>query len=172
MTTSGPLYTQPAEAIPGIGAAYPERQTGEYYCTFGSQYTPRNERHPVYDKAHRDGWVVIEASSYAQARAEVERRLGTRWSMLYGPDGWEPEYFPLGELDRWDARKPLEPSTTYPCWQVRELYDRARTAGAPDSYDDPDHTVHPEHLHSEHNVLMTCPGYVRRDVDLIGGPRW
>lgn len=136
----------------------------EYYVTFGSQYTPRNERHPNYDKAHRDGWVVVEAASYEQARAEVVRRLGTRWSMLYGTDGWEPEYFPLGELDRWDATQPLQPVSTYPCWQVRDLFDRARDAGLIDlPYTDADHAVHPEHLHVEQDCLITCLGYVRRE---------
>lgn len=137
----------------------------EYFVTFGSQYTPRNERHPNYDKAHRDGWVTIVADSYDQARDEVVRRLGVRWSMLYGADGFEPEYFPLGELDRWDAAAPPPSSQDYPCWQVRELSEKARDAGALDVYVDAAHAVHPRHLHTEQGRLLTCLGYVP-----TGGP--
>lgn len=133
----------------------------EYFLTFGSQYTPRNQRHPTFDKAHADGWVVIDADSYEQARAEVVRRLDTRWSMLYGADGFEPEFFPLGELARWNARIPLDALPFYPCWQVRDAHAAAADAGALEPYTDRAHALHPEHLHSENDVLMTCLGYVR-----------
>lgn len=145
----------------------------EYFVTFGSQYTPRNQRHPNYDKAHADGWVVVHADDYEQARAEVVRRLGVRWSMLYGDDGFSPEYFPLGELDRWDARQPIRPAGEYPCWELRDLYDRVRSTvtnpGLPDSscYADEHHRAHDEHLHFERGVLLTCLGYVRPGVDTI-----
>lgn len=139
----------------------------EYFVTFGSQYNPKQERHPYLDVAHRDGWVTVVAETYDQARAEVERRLGTRWSMLYGADGFEPDYFPLGELARWNAVIPMEPMATYPCWQVRELFDRARAAGGADvAYADAEHAAHGEHLHEERGVLMTCRGYVDRLHDL------
>ena len=67
-----------------------------FYVTFGSQY-PR-EPHPTWEFAHADGWVLVEAPSYDAARHAVTEWLGSRWSMLYAAEEWEPQYFPRGEL--------------------------------------------------------------------------
>jgi hypothetical protein len=80
----------------------------EFQVTFGSQYSPRNQRHPVWPLAHKDGWVTITAPDAESARAIATERLGIYWSMLYSPAGYDgaglswgdfdPTYFPLGEL--------------------------------------------------------------------------
>lgn len=67
-----------------------------FYVTFGQQY-PR-ERHPTFDDAHRDGWVEVDADTYAEARALTVRQLGVHWSDIYTAPDWDPSYYPLGVL--------------------------------------------------------------------------
>ena len=61
----------------------------KFYLTFGQQSPFRN------------GWVEIEASSYAEARKVAFDTLGNRWSMLYFEEEFkeaEMAYFPLGKI--------------------------------------------------------------------------
>jgi hypothetical protein len=91
-----------------LNAAAAAPELVEFQVTFGSQYSPRNQTHPLWPLAHKDGWVTITAPSAEVARAIAAERLGVYWSMLYSPAGYEgpglswgdfdPTFFPLGEL--------------------------------------------------------------------------
>jgi hypothetical protein len=76
----------------------------EYRVTFGFRYA--REPHPIFDKAHPDGWVTIIAPNEEKARKAAFNLLGNVWAFLYGPEelqdtasSWA-ELFPLGELHR------------------------------------------------------------------------
>jgi len=74
--------------------------TYEWFVTFGMRYA--HETHPYFPDAHPDGWVVIEADTYEEARRIAVRRLGPFWAFVYGEDDPpSPELFPRGELARW-----------------------------------------------------------------------
>ncbi len=74
-----------------------------FYITFGQKY--RSMTHPSFPKAHPDGFLVIVAPTYEEAREYAFRRLGDRWSMIYElrPNSL---FFPLQELGRWTYEKP------------------------------------------------------------------
>lgn len=76
----------------------------EFYVTFGGKYA--REAHPRLSVAHPDGWVTIEADDYEQARAATVALLGTAWCWLHDTPR-DPEWFPAGELARFDATKVL-----------------------------------------------------------------
>lgn len=68
-----------------------------FYVTFGVQY-PR-EPHPLYDDAHHDGWVTIEAPSWEGARDVAFALFGPHWAFCYTElDFKHDSFFPLGEL--------------------------------------------------------------------------
>lgn len=71
----------------------------EYHVTFGQKY--RREPHPTFPKAHPDGWVTVWAHDEDKARQITVKRLGRAWAFLYGPDTWEPSWYPLGNLATW-----------------------------------------------------------------------
>lgn len=75
----------------------------DYRVTFGQQY-PR-EPHLKFPRAHRNGWVTIEAANYNAAHRIAFEVLGEQFAFVYdvargecGPD-WN-DMFPLGELAR------------------------------------------------------------------------
>lgn len=73
----------------------------EFRVTFGQQYP--SEPHP-WPLAHRDGWLAIDAPTYAIARDLTVALLGRQWCDIYDvaamdDDEWTG-YFPLGELAR------------------------------------------------------------------------
>lgn len=73
----------------------------EFFVTFGQQYA--QEQHPTIEQAHPDGWLVIEAYSYDEARAVAARELGTRWSNIYDKDDFMKDaerLYPKGEVGR------------------------------------------------------------------------
>lgn len=80
----------------------------EFYVTFGDQY-PTREAHPTFPQAHRDGWLTVIAGDISVARAIAFERLGQKWSFIYASDDdlWKPEFFPLGELDRFEEADQL-----------------------------------------------------------------
>ena len=55
--------------------------TRAYAVTFGQQY-PR-EPHPYYAKAHRDGWVEVEARTRGEAAVAAWRLFGPDFSNIY-----------------------------------------------------------------------------------------
>ena len=67
-----------------------------FYVTFGQQY--RHEGHPFDRKIHPDGYLKFEAVDYAAAREIITDLLGTKWSMMYDEEEFQPKYFPLGEI--------------------------------------------------------------------------
>ena len=72
-----------------------------YYVTFGQQY-PR-EPHPTFAKAHRDGWVEIEAPDEITARRIAVGWFDRAWAFIYSEsDPWRPklDMYPLGCLHR------------------------------------------------------------------------
>lgn len=73
----------------------------EYFVTFGQRYA--QAQHPTIEKAHPDGWLVIEADSYEAARAVAARELGTSWSNLHDKDDFMKDaerLYPRGEIAR------------------------------------------------------------------------
>ena len=73
----------------------------EFFVTFGQRYA--REQHPTIDQAHPDGWLVIEAESWDDARAVAERELGTNWSHLHTKEDFfkdAEQLYPRGEIAR------------------------------------------------------------------------
>jgi hypothetical protein len=73
----------------------------EFFVTFGQRYA--QEPHPVLADAHPDGWLVIEAESWDEARAAVATALGTSWSNLYEKTDFMQDaarLYPRGEIAR------------------------------------------------------------------------
>lgn len=54
--------------------------------TFGSQYGPGHERHPVDPRLTRDTYVVFEASDHYTARCAAFAALGSAWAFDYDMD--------------------------------------------------------------------------------------
>jgi hypothetical protein len=69
-----------------------------FYLTFGYRYL--HEPHPFFPAAHPDGWIQIEAPTYAAARDLASKHLHNRWAFLYPADEFYSELFPLGALAR------------------------------------------------------------------------
>jgi hypothetical protein len=57
-----------------------------YYLTFGQQ------------NPQRDGYILVMAVSYEDARAKVIEVYGIKWSGLYAEKDFANEYFPKGQL--------------------------------------------------------------------------
>jgi hypothetical protein len=82
----------------------------EYILTFGAQYGVVTE-HPVSTQIHADGWVIVQAATYDDARELVVNAFGTRWSSLYTHEEWDDTdcsasknmLFPQGEIGRIDS---------------------------------------------------------------------
>ncbi len=77
----------------------------EFRVTFGVKY--RSAPHPAFGKAHPDGWVTIVAPDEDTARKAAVDLLGDHWAFIYDPSALDPawdEWFPLGELHRFEAR--------------------------------------------------------------------
>lgn len=68
----------------------------EYYLTVGERY--RSEEHP--HDLHPDGYAVIEAETYEDARKKAFYHIGTKWAFIYGTDELDMKMFPKGELLR------------------------------------------------------------------------
>lgn len=73
----------------------------KFYLTFGVQY--RHTPHPYWKGADPDGWVLIEAPGYAEARALAVRHFGQNWSMLYDTQNFDEaenqyRYYPKGAI--------------------------------------------------------------------------
>lgn len=73
-----------------------------FYVTFGVQYAPRNQEHPL-GWPQGNGWMRVLAPHEAAARLATVDLLGMRWSQLYRAEDHRPEFFPLGELALLDA---------------------------------------------------------------------
>lgn len=70
----------------------------EFFLTFGQRY--HLETHPSGLNVHPDGYFIIEAISYDEARDVVIARFGTGWSNLLGSDTFEASYYSKGCLGR------------------------------------------------------------------------
>lgn len=73
----------------------------EFFVTFGQQYA--QEPHPVLAEAHPDGWLVVEAESWEEARAVIVKAFDTRWSNLYEKADFMQDaarLYPRGEIAR------------------------------------------------------------------------
>jgi hypothetical protein len=75
----------------------------KWYLTFGQRYA--REEHPTFPKAHPDGYVVIEADLYEDARGKAIEEVGLFWADLYSEEDFFSEddlfgdtMFPLGEI--------------------------------------------------------------------------
>lgn len=78
-----------------------------FFLTFGIAYA--REPHPAGSWIHPDGWVIICAATYHEARTVAVDLFGRNWSDLYHPDLFDPYQrvyeggpllFPRGELLR------------------------------------------------------------------------
>lgn len=77
-------------------------QPGDWKISFGVRYP--KEKHPRYAKANGRGYVVIEAGDSDEARRAALVLFGADWSRIYPPgDVMFPKWWPLGELDRFNA---------------------------------------------------------------------
>lgn len=68
----------------------------KWFVTFGQKY--RHEKHPSGLNIDPDGYVVVHAYNYHEARQIVIGKFGNEVSWLYNEDNFEPQYFPLGQL--------------------------------------------------------------------------
>lgn len=77
----------------------------EWYVTFGVQYSrhPSGDPHPL--RMHKDGYAVIEAASYEEARLIASRTFGQAWAFMYSREdfidgGMAARWHHAGELMR------------------------------------------------------------------------
>lgn len=70
----------------------------EYAVTFGQQY--KDMPHPKVKYAHPDGWLIVEAKDYPEAREKAFNELGLAWAFIYPMTEFDKDLFPLGELHR------------------------------------------------------------------------
>lgn len=70
----------------------------KYYVTFGQQY--RKEPHPKVKYADPDGYVLINAENYNEARQKAFKHLGVHWAFIYSEEEFKKSkhWFPLGVL--------------------------------------------------------------------------
>ena len=80
----------------------PELQ--EFRLTFGIRYA--HEEHPLFPKAHPDGYVAVLAPTYEAARSLVITRVGHQWAFLYEPGGLKEQFCHRGEIARWSTLPP------------------------------------------------------------------
>lgn len=83
------------------GAEVQEQTLQKFYLTFGVQY--RHTPHPYWKGADPDGWVLIQAPDYDEARALAVSHFGIHWSMLYESLRFNEEenqrlYYPKGAV--------------------------------------------------------------------------
>lgn len=67
-----------------------------YYLTFQLKY--KDEKHPILGWISSDGYYLVKANSYSEAREKVTKELGSDWAFLYDEKHFEPEWFPLGKM--------------------------------------------------------------------------
>lgn len=77
-----------------------------FYFTFGHRYA--DELHPFYPKANPHGWVTIWAADYNTARMKSVEIFGVKdgcvqFAFQYDEQNWEPQYFPYGEIERFEV---------------------------------------------------------------------
>ena len=65
-----------------------------FYITFGQKY--HHEEHLA--GGHPDGWFLIKALSYANARQKVFDTMGDKFAFMYSEKDFKKEYFPKGCL--------------------------------------------------------------------------
>lgn len=88
-------------ADPKMATGRPKnRELREFAVTFGSQYNPRQEVHPHWTRADRDGWLTVIAEDEGAARALAMQLIGSRWSNIYPLGEQDASFYPLGELGR------------------------------------------------------------------------
>lgn len=75
----------------------------KFFVTFGSQYS--YQEHPLYDDAHPDGWVEIQAQDETIARMVAWMLFGDHWSFIYAESEFENRsYYPRGVLAQVEAQ--------------------------------------------------------------------
>jgi hypothetical protein len=67
-----------------------------FYVTFGIQYA--DEPHPLWPKAHPDGYLTIIAKDEEMARRLTAALLATRWAFMYSHEEFDRTKFSRGEL--------------------------------------------------------------------------
>ncbi len=92
----GPASPPPAPGSP----PHPNHPAGaaEFRLTFGVKY--QHDPHPRGAWITAEGWITIVAPSYEEARRVAVDLFGRWWSDLYGPETFDPIWFPAGELLR------------------------------------------------------------------------
>ena len=73
---------------------------GEWFVTFGQRYA--HETHPRFPEAHPDGWLVVEADDYDDAREITHGVLGPAWVFIVDLDDFDASrsLYPRGEIGR------------------------------------------------------------------------
>ena len=66
----------------------------KFFLTFGAKY--KYELHPSGIKIDPDGYIVIHAYNYDEARNLAFSEFGSKWSWLYDEKSFIPHYFPAG----------------------------------------------------------------------------
>lgn len=68
----------------------------KFYLTFGNKY--KHQPHPSGTVINPDGYVLIQAYTYDEARAKAFEVFGPEWAFLYTEDNFEAKFFPAGVL--------------------------------------------------------------------------
>lgn len=79
----------------------------KYYVTFGVMYA--QDEHPFFADAHPDGYILILAHEYMDAREIAYRELGKHWASMYFANEFKPGEFSRGELARYQQTAEYSP---------------------------------------------------------------
>jgi hypothetical protein len=69
-----------------------------FYVTFGVRY--REEPHPIWPKAHPDGYLTVIAKNEEMARRFTAALLANQWAFIYTEDNFNTARWTRGELGR------------------------------------------------------------------------
>jgi len=68
----------------------------KFYLTFGNRY--KYQPHPSGIAINPDGYVLIQAYTYDEARAKAFEIFGPAWAFLYTENNFQARFFPVGML--------------------------------------------------------------------------
>lgn len=68
----------------------------KFFLTFGIRY--KYESHPSGVKINPDGYIIIHAYSYYDARNLAFSKFGDAWFRVYDVNSFDASYFPAGVI--------------------------------------------------------------------------
>lgn len=81
------------DSTEGVGVPTPLQN---FYVTFGMMY--RYEKHPYWEWAHPDGWLLVKAPDEEAARLLLRQCIGNRYAFIYTEGRLKQEYHPMGRI--------------------------------------------------------------------------